>query len=207
MTRVLVLDHGSGNLRSVCRAVSAAGAKVVLGSSSADAARADALVLPGVGAFDACMRGLVNVGGDDLVREHLAAERPLLGICVGHQMLFQRGIEHGIDAEGLGILEGVVERVPAKRLPHMGWNTVSAAADTQLFRGVEGQYFYFVHTYGVLVRGDRTGVSTCRHENAQIVAAVEHGCVSSTQFHPEKSGFAGHELLVNWLRTRRSELG
>lgn len=207
MTTVLVLDHGSGNLRSVCRAVAAAGATVVLGSSAADAARADALVLPGVGAFDACMRGLKNVGGDDLVRKHLAAERPLLGICVGHQMLFQRGVEHGIDAAGLGVLEGVVERVPAKRLPHMGWNTVSAAEDTRLLCGLAGRHFYFVHTYGVLGDGDRPGISTSRHEDAQIVAAVEHGCVSSTQFHPEKSGFAGHELLVNWLRAGRSELG
>lgn len=206
MTTVLVLDYGSGNLRSACRAVEAAGAAVLLSASAADAARADALLVPGVGAFAACMRGLVEVGGDDLIRSHLARERPVLGVCVGHQVLFEGGVEHGVDAAGLGILPGRVVGLPTRRLPHMGWNVVRAASDTRLLAGLDGERFYFVHSYGVLVPGvPGPGESTTAHEGAVVVAAMERGLVSSTQFHPEKSGRAGHELLVNWLQDGGSE--
>lgn len=207
MSRVLVIDHGSGNLRSVCRALEAAGAEVTLGSSSVDAAAADALVLPGVGAFAACMDRLRAMGGDDLVREHLLRERPVLGICVGHQMLFEGSVEHGVPTPGLGIWPGQVVELPVKRLPHMGWNVVEAPEGSPLFTGIEREHFYFVHGYGVLEPGTLPGdVAVTRHEGVPIVAAVSEGLVCGAQFHPEKSGGAGREFLVNWLSESRSRM-
>ena len=135
-----VLDYGSGNLHSACRALEAAGARVLLGQRWADFGGAAGLVLPGVGAFAACMSQLRAIAGDDLVREWVAAERKLLGICVGHQVLFTRGVEHGVDSAGIGIFPGTVERLAAQRLPHMGWNTIEPPCDQAYSPGcpVEG---------------------------------------------------------------------
>lgn len=196
--QVVVLDYGSGNLRSACRALERAGADVVLSADVAAAERADGLVVPGVGAYASCMAGLRRVGGVDAIRARVAAGRPLLGICVGFQVLFDEGIEHGEQSPGCGVLPGRVERLQARRLPHMGWNTVRATPDSVLFRGVEDQRFYFVHSYGVHATG-ADGASWCDHEDDEFLAAVEHGCVSGTQFHPEKSGGAGGRLLRNWV--------
>jgi glutamine amidotransferase len=197
---VALLDYGSGNLRSAFRALARTGASVELTADLQVAAAADGLVVPGVGAFAACMDGLRGIGGVELIRDLVAAGRPVLGICVGFQILFEAGIEHGVEATGCGVLPGVVERLDARRLPHMGWNTVTVPETAMLFERVAGERFYFVHSYGV--RTAVPGATTwCEHEDNRFVAAVEHGSVSGTQFHPEKSGEAGARLLRNWVET------
>ena len=198
MTRVVVLDHGSGNLRSAERALQRVGADVEV-TADLDAAReADGLVVPGVGAFAACMAGIRGVGGDVVVRERLEAGRPVLGICVGMQVMFERGDEHGEQTEGIGVLPGVVERLQADVVPHMGWNGVEVPYGSRLFAGLESERFYFVHSYAV---EDVPGAVVTRSVHGRpFVAAVERGALSATQFHPEKSGDAGAALLENWRK-------
>ena len=199
MSGVVVLDYGSGNLRSAERALERAGAQVVV-TDDLDAAReAEGLVVPGVGAFAACMSALTSVGGDAVVRERLAADRPVLGICVGMQVLFERGREHGEQTEGIGVLPGEVTRLEADVVPHMGWNTVEVPDGSRLFDGLADERFYFVHSYAAR---DVPGALTTRTEHGErFAAAVERGPLSATQFHPEKSGDAGTALLRNWLET------
>lgn len=206
MKDVAVLDYGSGNIRSVVRAVERAGATATVTSDRRTAEGADGLLVPGVGAFAACMAGLRAVKGHEVIGRRLAGGRPVLGICVGMQILFSRGVEHGVETEGCDEWPGVVERLHAPVVPHMGWNTVQAPAHTRLFDGVEDQRFYFVHSYGVrdwsLVTNDRTRaplVTWAEHGGDRFVAAVENGPLSATQFHPEKSGDAGAALLRNWV--------
>lgn len=201
---VAVLDYGSGNLHSATRALAAAGAEVVLTADAGTCLDADGLVVPGVGAFAACMDGLVAADGPAIVAARVSRALPVLGICVGHQVLFGSGVEHGIETAGLGLLPGVVEPLVAVPLPHMGWNTVAAAPGSQMFAGIEDERFYFVHSYAVHPRRDwpdGTLVSQAEHGGDTFVAAVERGPVWSTQFHPEKSGEAGARLLRNWLAT------
>lgn len=195
---VVVLDYGSGNLRSAERALARVGAEVTV-TADLDAARAaDGLVVPGVGAFAACMAGVDAVGGGEVVRERLAAGRPVLGICVGMQILYQLGDEHGVRTEGLGVLEGSVRRLSAPVLPHMGWNVVTPPPESVLFEGVDAETrFYFVHSYAA---APRAGDTVAEHGEA-FAAAVERGPLAATQFHPEKSGDAGAHVLRNWLRT------
>ena len=201
MTLVAVLDYGSGNLHSVTRALSAAGADVLLTSDADACVAADGLVVPGVGAFAACMEGLIEVGGPGIVAARLKAERPVFGICVGHQVMFGLGSEHGVETAGVGVLPGVVEGLAARRLPHMGWNTVDVPAGSALFAGVEDERFYFVHSYAARALPEAEGVAVtwAEHEGDRFVAAVEAGALASTQFHPEKSGDAGARLLRNWV--------
>lgn len=207
--KVVVLDYGSGNLRSAERALARVGADVTVTSDPQAALDADGLVVPGVGAFAACMDGLRAVDGPKVIGRRLAGGRPVLGICVGMQVLFERGVEHGSDAEGCGEWPGVVEQLQAPVLPHMGWNTVQAPEDTTLFAGLDDQRFYFVHSYGVRrfplaeegavpSRLTPPAVTWAEHGD-RFVAAVENGPLSATQFHPEKSGDAGAQLLTNWL--------
>ena len=202
--RVVVLDYGSGNIRSAERAVARAGAHVLISADPAAALAADGLVLPGVGAFAACAAGLAAVDGEAVVRKRVAEGLPVLAICVGMQVLFERGEEHGVVTAGLGLLPGVVRRLTAPILPHMGWNTVQAPAGSVLFRGLVGQRFYFVHSYavGLDTSSPDQVVSTAVH-GEPFVAAVERGPLSATQFHPEKSGAPGARLLANWLGTLR----
>jgi glutamine amidotransferase len=196
---VVVLDYGSGNLRSAERALARVGADVAVTADLAAAWDADGLVVPGVGAFAACMAGIDAVGAGRTVRDRVATGRPVLGICVGMQVLFDSGSEHGLVTGGLGVLPGEVRRLVAPILPHMGWNTVRPPASSALFAGLDaGTRFYFVHSYAA-VRTDGT-VTTAEHGET-FVAAVEHGALAATQFHPEKSGDAGAELLRNWLGT------
>ena len=201
----MVLDYGSGNLRSAERAVARAapGADVVVTADPEQAAAADGLVVPGVGAFAACMAGLVEVAGPGVIAARIAAGRPTLAICVGHQVLFDSGIEHGVETPGCAVWPGVVERLAAERLPHMGWNTVSAPATSALFRGVADEQFYFVHSYGVRKLSEAPGrvITWAEHGGDRFVAGVEEGPIWSTQFHPEKSGDAGAGLLRNWVAT------
>jgi glutamine amidotransferase len=208
MTDVVVLDYGSGNLRSAVRALERAGAMVTLTADRAAAENADGLVVPGVGAFAACMRGLRAVQGPRTIGRRLAGGRPVLGICVGMQVLFARGVEHGVESEGCDEWPGVVERLQAPVVPHMGWNTVEPAAGSGLFAGVEDERFYFVHSYAarsweLSTHGHTAAplVTWAEHGGDQFVAAVENGPLCATQFHPEKSGDAGAALLRNWVES------
>lgn len=206
-TTVAILDYGSGNLRSAHRALARVGADATITNDPREVLAADGLLVPGVGAFAACMRGLTAINGPRLIGERLAGSRPVMGICVGMQILFEHGVEHGEDAAGCGEWPGVVERLDADILPHMGWNTIDAAPGSAMFAGIdESTRFYFVHSYGVqhweFPEGGITTpplVSWATHQTARFVAAVENGPLWATQFHPEKSGDAGAELLKNWL--------
>ena len=161
---------------------------------------ADGLVVPGVGAFAACMDQLETVDGPRIIRERIRLNKPILGICVGHQVMFSVGVEHGIHRDGVGIFPGVIRRLESNRLPHMGWNEVSADEKSRFFEGVHR--FYFVHSYGALVAQDlpseAVGMWT-EHDGNRFIAAVECGPILSTQFHPEKSGAAGMALLRRWV--------
>jgi len=203
---IVVLDYGSGNLRSAERALARVGADVTVTSDFDTALEADGLVVPGVGAFAACMSGLLDVRGEQIIGRRLAGGRPVLGICVGMQILFARGVEHGVETEGCAEWPGTVERLEAPVLPHMGWNTVKAPAGSVLFAGLDAATrFYFVHSYGVREWELRPGdgfaepVVTWAEHGVPFVAAVENGPLMATQFHPEKSGDAGAALLSNWL--------
>jgi glutamine amidotransferase len=208
--KVVILDYGSGNLRSAERALARVGADVTVTADADAALAADGLVVPGVGAYAACMDGLRAVDGPRIIGRRLAGGRPVLGICVGMQILFDRGVEHGHDAEGCGEWPGVVEQLKAPVLPHMGWNTVEPPAGSVLFDGLAEQRFYFVHSYGVrdFPLGTDGGPArlkpplvTWAEHGDRFVAGVENGALSATQFHPEKSGDAGARLLTNWLGT------
>ena len=203
--RVVVLDYGSGNVHSAVKALERAGAEVRLTADREAAMAADGLVVPGVGAFAAVMSALDAVRGGELVERRLAGGRPVLGICVGMQVMFERGVEHGVDTEGLGEWPGVVGRLDAELLPHMGWNTVQAPEDSVLFHGIRDERFYFVHSYAATdwtLHGGGPFAEprvTWAEHGERFVAAVENGPLSATQFHPEKSGEAGIRLLGNWL--------
>jgi glutamine amidotransferase len=197
--KVVLLDYGSGNLRSAERALQRAGADVELTKDFDTALEADGLVVPGVGAFAACMRGINAVRGGTLVWDRLRKRRPVLGICVGMQVLFETGVEHGEQTEGLGVLPGSVTRLEADVVPHMGWNTVDVPAGSTLFDGLQDERFYFVHSYAVHGTVENTLTTTAEH-GERFVAAVERGALAATQFHPEKSGDAGAALLRNWVK-------
>ncbi len=199
---VVVLDYGSGNVRSAERALRRAGARAEVTSDLGAARDCDGLVVPGVGAFAACMQALEDLGATSTICDRVAGGRPVLGICVGMQVLFDSGTEHGVPAKGLGLLPGEVRRLRADILPHMGWNTVTAAGNSALFAGADpAARFYFVHSYAAvhLDLPAEAAASTAWH-GEPFLAAVEHGPLSATQFHPEKSGDAGAELLGNWVR-------
>jgi len=208
--RVVVLDYGSGNLRSAQRALERVGATVVVTDDFDEACAADGLVVPGVGAYAACMAGIRSVRGDVVIDRRLAGGRPVLGICVGMQVLFERGVEHGLGTAGLGQWPGVVEELRAPVLPHMGWNTVRPPEDSVLFADVRDERFYFVHSFAVTSwvpeESDphrRAAGVTWTHHGQDFVSAVENGPLAATQFHPEKSGDAGATLLRAWVRSIR----
>ena len=196
---IAILDYGSGNLRSAERAFATSGKDVVVTSDRRVALEAEGLVVPGVGAFAACMNGLNAVDGGEIVRERLAKERPTLGICIGMQILFSQGTEHSETAAhaGVGIWDGVVSQLAAPILPHMGWNTVETNPASILFKGIETESFYFVHSYAAKTAVGKTQAWSTHGE--KFLAAVEDGYISATQFHPEKSGAAGLALNKNWV--------
>jgi len=222
-----VLDYGSGNLRSAERALQCAGAEVTVTADFDAALNCDALVVPGVGAFAACMAVLRAIRGELIIGKRLASARPVLGICVGMQVLFAKGVEHGEVTAGCGELPGVVERLDAPVLPHMGGNTVRPPAGTRLLAGFDpATRFYFVHSYAVRSLpprdgswpgqggpqppggqhsqgGQREPLLTLATHGQDFIAAVEAGPLCATQFHPEKSADAGAALLANWLETIR----
>ncbi|RAV32630.1 imidazole glycerol phosphate synthase subunit HisH [Corynebacterium heidelbergense] len=213
---VALLDYGSGNIRSAHRALERAGAEVTVTRDPGTVLAADGLVVPGVGAFAACMAGLREVKGDRLIGQRLAGGRPVLGICVGMQIMFEGGVEYAegtgaTAAPGAGEWPGTVERLDADVLPHMGWNTVDVAEGSAMFAGAPAnERYYFVHSYGVrrweLETDGRTQaplVHWAEHGRSRFIAAVENGPLWATQFHPEKSGDAGARLLRNWVGTLR----
>jgi glutamine amidotransferase len=209
---VAVLDYGSGNVHSAVKALVAAGADARLTSDRVEILEADGLVVPGVGAYRAVADALRESRGDELIDRRLAGGRPVLGICVGMQVLFERGVERGVDTEGLGEWPGTVTQLDAPVLPHMGWNTVTAASGSALFDGIEQERFYFVHSFGAQEWALETQrpfpeprLTWCDYGATPFLAAVENGPLSATQFHPEKSGTAGIRLLSNWIGTLRAD--
>ncbi len=205
--KVVVLDYGFGNVRSAERALAHAGADVEITSDFDRAMNADGLLVPGVGAFDSCMRGLKSVRGEWIIGRRLAGGRPVMGICVGMQILFARGVEHGVETDGCDEWPGTVEPLRAPVVPHMGWNTVRAPEDSRQFAGLDADArFYFVHSYAVrqweleVTNAHITAPRVSWTDHGEpFVAAVENGPLWATQFHPEKSGDAGAQLLRNWL--------
>ncbi len=199
--KVVVLDYGSGNLRSAQRALERVGAQVEVTADAQAAAAADGLVVPGVGAFEACMQGLRAIGGQQIIAERVAAGHPVLGVCVGMQILFAHGVEFGVDSAGCGQWPGAVTRLEAPVIPHMGWNTVNAVASSRLFKGLDASTrFYFVHSYAAQRwEGNPDALLTWATHHVPFLAAVEDGPLAATQFHPEKSGDAGAALLANWV--------
>ena len=199
--RVVVLDYGSGNLRSAQRALERTGADVEVTADADAAMNADGLVVPGVGAFEACMTGLRQIGGEKIIAERVALGRPVLGVCVGMQILFARGVEFGVESTGCGQWPGAVIRLDAPVIPHMGWNVVDAPANTRLFKGMDPDTrFYFVHSYAAQQwEGSPDAKLTWATHTVPFLAAVEDGPLAATQFHPEKSGDAGASLLGNWV--------
>jgi glutamine amidotransferase len=204
---VVVLDYGSGNVHSAIKALELAGADVELTADPARVAAADGLFVPGVGAFTAVMSQLESVRGAEKIDRRLAGGRPVLGVCVGMQVMFDGSVERGSTMEGLGEWPGTVDELKADVLPHMGWNTVAAAPGSVLFDGVRDERFYFVHSFAAQ---EWTLEVTGRHAAPKVtwadhggpfVAAVENGPLWATQFHPEKSGQPGIRLLRNWLQT------
>jgi imidazole glycerol-phosphate synthase subunit HisH len=199
--KVVVLDYGSGNLRSAQRALQRVGADVEVTSDTDVALSADGLIVPGVGAFEACMTGLRKINGDKIIADRVASGRPVLGVCVGMQILFARGVEFGVETTGCGQWPGAVVRIDAPVIPHMGWNVVDAPSGTTLFKGIDpATRFYFVHSYAAQQwEGNADALLTWATHHVPFLAAVEDGVLSATQFHPEKSGDAGAELLTNWV--------
>jgi imidazole glycerol-phosphate synthase subunit HisH len=198
---VVVLDYGSGNLRSAQRALQRVGASVDVTADLEAAATADGLVVPGVGAFEACMTGLRGIGGERVIAERIAGGRPVLGVCVGMQILFARGVEFGVETTGCGQWPGAVTGLDAPVIPHMGWNVVAGAAGTALFKGLDADArFYFVHSYAAQRwEGSPDAMLTWATHGVPFLAAVEDGPLAATQFHPEKSGDAGAAVLSNWV--------
>jgi len=209
VTNVVVLDYGSGNVRSVQRALETTGASVEFTVDFETALNADALVVPGVGAFAACVEGIRKVRGDQIIGRRLAGGRPVLGICVGMQVLFERSTEHAGDGYFAGLNEwpGTIDTLHAPVLPHMGWNTVIAPSTSEMFAGISDERFYFVHSFAARtweldpIEKITAPKVTWANHGEDFVAAVENGPLWATQFHPEKSGEAGLTLLANWIST------
>ena len=205
MTRppVALLDYGVGNLHSAAKALDRAGAEVQVVPTVAEAAGVAGLVVPGVGAYGACLSGLGSAGGPAAVARWLEGGRPLLGICVGMQLLFEAS-EEGPVSDGVGVVPGKIRRLTGPvKIPHIGWDEVSVRPDSRLLAGLgDGTRFYFVHSYAPEPDGDAVA-AVCDY-GGRFAAAVEHGNLFGTQFHPEKSGEAGLTLLTNFVNEVRA---
>ena len=204
---VVVLDYGSGNVHSAAKALELAGARVELTADRDRVLAADGLLVPGVGAFSAVMESLNNARGGALVEKRLTGSKPVMGICVGMQVLFENGSERGNESPGLGEWPGTVTELDSPVLPHMGWNTVETPDGTRLFDGIRDERFYFVHSYAAqdwtldVQPPFPAPMLTWAEHGSRFIAAIENGPLTATQFHPEKSGEPGIRLLSNWLGT------
>ena len=204
---VVVFDYGTGNVHSAIKAIELAGATVELTRDKKKCAEADGLLVPGVGAFAAVMQALNAVDGGEIIGRRLSGSRPVLGICVGMQVLFENGVEGGVDTPGLNEWPGTVRKLNAPVLPHMGWNNIDAPKDSVLFDGLHDERFYFVHSYAAtewtldVIPPFPVPTITWAEHGERFIAAVENGPLCATQFHPEKSGDAGIHFLKNWLAT------
>ena len=203
---VAVLDYGAGNLRSAQRALEHAAAEVVVTADPGVACQADALVVPGVGHFGQCVAQFEAAGLRNLVNDWVEQRRPLLGICVGMQILYPSSDESP-GVAGLGLLPGTVRRLPESvTVPHMGWNTVNAERKDPVLEGVAGKEVYFVHSYAAVPADPEHVVATSDY-GPGFPAVVRVGSVVGTQFHPEKSSAVGGRLLANWVREVRAGIG
>jgi len=202
--RAAVLDYDAGNVRSAKRGIDAAGAQARITSDPAVAADADALVIPGVGHFGTCSRRLRERGLETVVRDFVADGRPVLGICVGMQLLYAGSDES--DEPGLGLLPGRVVRFPTGAVvPHMGWDVVDVARPASLLDGIDGRRLYFAHSYYAVPEDADHVLASCHYGGERFPCVVQEGSVIGTQFHPEKSGAVGASLLTNWIMSLRSE--
>jgi imidazole glycerol-phosphate synthase subunit HisH len=197
--KVVLADYGAGNLRSVCSALARAGAQPVVTKDPAEVARAPLAIVAGVGHAARAVEGLGPLA--DVLRERVVGGRPVFGICVGLQILFEQSDEGG--GEGLGLIAGRVRRLEAPTVPHMGWNELAFPRRSRILDGLEGADVYFAHSYAVQPDDDELVVARVDHAGA-VVAAVQNGALAGVQFHPERSGAAGSRVLENVLQWSRS---
>ena len=196
---IVIFDYGSGNLRSAQRAFESTGESVLVTSDVKKAEGAKGIVIPGVGAFAACMSQLLNAGGEELIKNRVSKGDALIGICVGMQVLFNNSTEKG-SHQGLNIFSGTVDKLDSKILPQIGWNTLSVPNNSKIFKGIENDSFYFVHSYAA--KSEEVGaINTTASYGETFLAAVERENVCATQFHPEKSGKSGLRLIKNWVES------
>lgn len=193
---IAILDYGSGNIRSAQRAIERLGVSTEVTSEYEVALNAAGLLVPGVGAFGSCIRQLLQINGDLILKERLKLNRPTLGVCVGMQILFESSAESS--ETGLALVAGKVKKLSAKILPHIGWNEVHVEKEMNLMRGLNNQRFYFVHSYAATTAPDEF-LQAKSNYGEEFVAAIQSGSLSAVQFHPEKSGDAGMQLLKNWV--------
>jgi imidazole glycerol-phosphate synthase subunit HisH len=198
--KVAIADYGAGNLRSLSAALARAGAEPLVTTDPATARDAPLALIAGVGHVESAAAGLAAHGLDDALRERVEAGRPLAGICVGLQLLFGTSEEGG---QGLCLLAGPVRRVRARRVPHMGWNTLAATGPSAILDGLDGSDVYFAHSFVVEPDDEAVAAATVDHDGP-LVAAVEAGPLAGVQFHPERSAAAGARVLENLLRWSRS---
>lgn len=196
----MIADYGAGNLRSVSSALVRAGCDPIVSVDPKDVREAPLAVIAGVGHVESASRGLARHGLDEAIVERAAASRPVLGICVGMQLLGEESEEGG---RGLGLLAAPVRRLHARRVPHMGWNALEVTRPSPLLEGLDGADVYFAHSYAIEPTAPETAVALVEHDG-RIVAAVEQGALAGVQFHPERSGPAGARLLANAVRWSRS---
>jgi glutamine amidotransferase len=193
---IAILDYGSGNIRSAQRAIERLGVSTEVTSEYEVALNAAGLLVPGVGAFGSCIRQLLQINGDLILKKRLKLNRPTLGVCVGMQILFESSAES--KEAGLALVAGKVKKLSAKILPHIGWNEVHVEKEMNLMRGLNNQRFYFVHSYAATTAPDEF-LQAKSNYGEEFVAAIQSGSLSAVQFHPEKSGDAGMQLLKNWV--------
>ncbi|MFM1826136.1 MAG: hypothetical protein RLZZ37_771 [Actinomycetota bacterium] len=203
--KIVILDYGFGNIRSAQKVFQKIGVETEISNDFQKCLNADGLVIPGVGAFKACMEGILKVKANEIVDKRLSGGRNVFGICVGMQIMFEKGTEHGETTPGLGQWPGLVDEIKNPVLPHMGWNEVQVDSRSLIFKGVEDQKFYFVHSYAAKdlnLKESGKIEKPLKHFTTygeKFLASVENNALVATQFHPEKSGEAGISLLKNWL--------
>ncbi|MEK6536214.1 MAG: imidazole glycerol phosphate synthase subunit HisH [Actinomycetota bacterium] len=197
---ITIVDYGMGNLRSVEKALEKVGARVRVSRDPDEVRRADRIVLPGVGAFGDAMYNLEKRGLVEVIKAEVAAGKPFLGICLGLDLLFEEGDEHGVHA-GLGLLPGRVELLPTElKIPQIGWNQVAIRKESKLLAGIpDGSSFYFVHSYAVVPELESDILCTTEY-GCTFVSAVERGNIAAFQFHPEKSSSLGLTILENFAK-------